>query len=37
VAYLPAHFSTLLNANGEDVKVVQKLLRYATVKMTLEV
>ncbi len=30
-------FSTLLKANGEDVKVVQELLRHATVKMTLEV
>jgi integrase len=30
-------FTTLLKANGEDVKVVQELLRRATVKMTLEV
>jgi integrase len=30
-------FSTLLKANGEDVKVVQELLRHATVKMTLEI
>jgi integrase len=30
-------FTTLLKANGEDVKVVQELLRHATVKMTLEV
>jgi len=30
-------FSTLLKANGEDIKVVQELLRHATVKMTLEV
>jgi integrase len=30
-------FSTLLKANGEDVKVVQELPRHATVKMTLEV
>lgn len=30
-------FSTLLKANGEDVKVVQELLRHATVKVTLEV
>ena len=30
-------FITLLKANGEDVKVVQELLRHATVKMTLEV
>jgi integrase len=30
-------FTTLLKAKGEDVKVVQELLRHATVKMTLEV
>lgn len=30
-------FSTLLKANGEDIKVVPELLRHATVKMTLEV
>jgi integrase len=30
-------FSTLLKANGEDIKVVQELLRHATIKMTLEV
>jgi integrase len=30
-------FSTLLKANGEDVKTVQELLRHATKKMTLEV
>jgi integrase len=30
-------FSTLLKANGEDVKTVQELLRHAMVKMTLEV
>jgi integrase len=30
-------FSTLLKANGEDIKTVQELLRHATVKMTLEV
>jgi integrase len=27
----------LLKANGEDIKVVQELMRHATVKMTLEV
>jgi len=27
----------LLKANGEDIKVVQELLRHATIKMTLEV
>lgn len=30
-------FSTFLKANGEDVKVVQEILRHATVKMMLEV
>jgi integrase len=29
-------FSTLLKSNGEDVKVVQELLRHATAKMTLD-
>jgi len=29
-------FSTLLNGNGEDVKVVQELLRHSTAKMTLD-
>lgn len=29
-------FSTLLKANGEDVKVVQELLRHATTRMTLD-
>jgi integrase len=30
-------FSTLLRANGEDVKVVQELLRHASVKITLDI
>lgn len=30
-------FTTLLKDNGADVKVMQELLRHATVKMTLEV
>ena len=30
-------FSTLLKANGEDVKVVQELLRHATAKTTLDI
>jgi integrase len=30
-------FSTLLKANGEDVKVVQELLRHASARMTLDV
>ncbi len=29
-------FSTLLKANGENVKVVQELLRHASAKMTLD-
>jgi site-specific recombinase XerD len=29
-------FSSLLNANGEDVKVVQELLRHSTARMTLD-
>jgi len=29
-------FSTLLKGNGEDVKVVQELLRHATTRMTLD-
>ena len=29
-------FSSILKANGEDVKVVQELLRHATSKMTLD-
>ena len=30
-------FSTLLQANGEDVKVVQELLRHSTAKMALDI
>jgi integrase len=30
-------FSTLLKANGEDVKVVQELLRHSTAKMALDI
>ena len=29
-------FSTLLKANGEDVKVVQELLRHSTARTTLD-
>jgi integrase len=29
-------FSTLLKSNGEDVKVVQELLRHSTARMTLD-
>ena len=30
-------YSTLLEANGEDVKVVQELLRHASVRTTMDV
>ena len=30
-------FSTLLKANGEDVKVVQELLRHANCRITLDI
>jgi integrase len=30
-------FSTLLRANGEDIKVVQELLRHANSKITMDV
>jgi len=30
-------YSTLLHANGEDVKVVQELLRHGSVKVTMDV
>jgi len=30
-------FSTLLKANGEDVKTVQELLRHASTRITLDV
>jgi len=30
-------YSTLLRANGEDVKVVQELLRHASIKITLDI
>jgi integrase len=30
-------FSSMLKSNGEDVKVVQELLRHSTAKMTLDV
>ena len=30
-------FSALLKANGEDVKVVQELLRHSTAKMALDI
>jgi len=30
-------YSTLLRANGEDVKVVQELLRHANSKITMDV
>ena len=30
-------YTTLLHANGEDVKVVQELLRHSSVKITMDV
>jgi site-specific recombinase XerD len=30
-------FATLLKANGEDVKVVQELLRHSTIRMSMDV
>jgi site-specific recombinase XerD len=37
LAYLRHSFGTLLKANGEDVKTVQELLRYANSRVTLDV
>ena len=34
VAYISPHVFYLLKGNGEDVKVVQELLRHSTAKMT---
>jgi integrase len=30
-------FSTLLRANGEDIRVVQELLRHANIKITMDI
>jgi integrase len=35
--YIPTHLGTLLNANGENAKVVQELLRHASLKVTTDV
>src|ERR1700739_3135215 len=37
VSHLSAHLWTLLNANGENSKVVQELLRHASLKVTTDV
>jgi|SRR5215469_1253169 len=36
VAYVFGRFSSVLNANGEDVKVVQELLHHSTIRMTMD-
>jgi len=33
----PRTYTTLLHANGEDVKVVQELLRHGSVKVTMDI
>lgn len=35
--HLQAHLSTLLKANGEDVKVVQELMRHANITTTMNI
>jgi hypothetical protein len=37
VSHLPAYVSDALNANGENPKVVQELLRHANLKVTTDV
>jgi len=37
LAHLPAHLFQHLQDNGEDVKMVQELLRHASTKVTLDV
>lgn len=37
MAHFRRTYSTLLKANGEDVKVVQELLRHASVRITMDV
>jgi integrase len=37
LAHVPAHLHTLLHANGEDVKVVQELLRHGSARITMDV
>ena len=36
LAHVPAHHTTLLHANGEDVKVVQELLRHGSSRITMD-
>jgi len=36
MAHLSPHISSILKSNGEDVKVVQELLRHSTARMTLD-
>ena len=37
LAHIPAHLHDLANANGEDVKVVQELLRHGSARITMDV
>jgi integrase len=37
MAHIRHTYSTLLRANGEDIKVVQELLRHANSKITMDV
>ena len=37
LSHVPAHLGTLLNANGENPKVVQELLRHPSLKVTTDV
>jgi hypothetical protein len=37
LAYVPAQRTTLLKGNGEDVKVVQELMRHANISVTLNI
>ena len=34
---LPAHYPTVLKANGEDVNVVQELMRHASIQTTMNI
>ena len=37
LAHVPATYTTLLHANGEDVKVVQERLRHGSSRITMDV
>jgi integrase len=37
LAYIRRTYTTMLHANGEDVKVVQELLRHGSAKITMDV